>query len=208
MAKTAARSARVIYVGAMSHSLIAISAAVLAVLVLIPGSARAAVSEDFNVYVAPVGACVGDSVVAGPAASEQQTMACLVNWARVKRGLKPLHVNSKLRVAAEFKIADDLRCNDFSHTPCGTRFLSVFQRSGYLVPSVRGWAVGENLAWGQSDLASPRAIITAWLNSPPHRANLFDPRWTEIGINYQASMSFLGYDGVGLWASEFGQTHP
>ena len=192
-------------VGVMSHSLIAVGLAVLAAVVFIPARATAAVDQDFNVYVAPVGACVGDGVVAGPAASEQQTMACLVNWARVKRGLKPLHVNSKLNAAAGMKIADNLRCNDFSHTPCGTGFLSVFERSGYLAPSARGWAVGENLAWGEGDLSSPRATIAAWLNSPPHRANLFDPRWTDMGISYRAS-TFLGYDGVGVWANEFG-TH-
>lgn len=196
-----------IHVGAGCHSLITVSAAVLAGIVLIPAGAQAAVHEDFNVYVAPLSACEGESAVAAPAASEQQTMACLVNWARVKRGLKPLHLSSKLRFAAELKIAGDLRCNDFSHTPCGTDFLSFFQRSGYLAQNGRGWAVGENLAWGQGDLSSPQATITAWLNSPPHRANVFDPRWTEMGISYRASTTFLGYDGVGLWANEFGQTH-
>jgi uncharacterized protein YkwD len=188
----------------MSRPQIAVSAAVLVVVLLVPASAKAGAGEDFNAYVAPVGACLGDSAVAAPAASEQQTMACLVNWARVKRGLEPLHPSLKLRVAAELKIADELRCNDFSHTPCGAPFLSIFQRSGYLTSSVRLWAVGENLAWGQNDVSSPRAIITAWLNSPPHRANVFDPRWTDIGISYRASASFLGYEGVGLWVNEFG----
>ncbi len=180
--------------------------AALAVAVLLPASAISGVSEHVAVYVAPPGACLGDSAIGAPPASEQETMACLVNWARVKRGMRPLRLSVKLRAAAELKIADELRCNDFSHTPCGVPFLSIFQRSGYVASSVRMWAVGENLAWGQGDLSSPRATITAWLNSPHHRANLFDPRWTDLGIGYRPPTGFLGYESVALWVNEFG-TH-
>src|SRR5919107_1385530 len=42
--------------------------------------------------------------------------------------------------------------------------------------------VGENLAWGQGNLATPRAIAVAWMNSPGHRHNILQPEFTEIGV--------------------------
>ena len=40
-----------------------------------------------------------------------------------------------------------------------------------------GW--GENIAYGYPDAAS---VMTGWLNSPGHKANLENPAWTTIGV--------------------------
>jgi uncharacterized protein YkwD len=42
-------------------------------------------------------------------------------------------------------------------------------------------AIGENIAAGQS---AAEAVFQAWLASPPHRANLEDPRWTHMGSGH------------------------
>lgn len=42
-------------------------------------------------------------------------------------------------------------------------------------------AIGENIAAGQS---AALAVFQAWLASPPHRANLEDPRWTHMGAGH------------------------
>ena len=105
------------------------------------------------------------------------------------------------------KLAAEARANEFSHTPGGLSFLVAFTSSGYL-KNVSDYRVGENLSWGQNDLGSPRSIVAAWLNSPEHRANVFDARWTEMGVGYLAAPSFLGADDAFLWANEFGvRTH-
>ena len=42
-------------------------------------------------------------------------------------------------------------------------------------------AIGENIAAGQS---AAEAVLRSWLDSPGHRANLEDPKWTHMGAGY------------------------
>src|SRR5262249_52419968 len=39
--------------------------------------------------------------------------------------------------------------------------------------------LGENIAYG---FGTAQGVMTAWMNSPGHRANILDPNYTEIGI--------------------------
>jgi uncharacterized protein YkwD len=39
--------------------------------------------------------------------------------------------------------------------------------------------MGENVAYGQKD---PADVMRAWLTSPGHRANILNPKYTEIGV--------------------------
>lgn len=42
-------------------------------------------------------------------------------------------------------------------------------------------AIGENIAAGQS---AAEAVLRSWLDSPGHRANLEDSKWTHMGAGY------------------------
>ncbi len=42
-------------------------------------------------------------------------------------------------------------------------------------------AYGENVAAGQR---SGTEVVSAWMNSPGHRANILNPAYTEIGVGY------------------------
>ncbi len=42
-------------------------------------------------------------------------------------------------------------------------------------------SIGENIAAGQS---AAEAVFRSWLDSPGHRANLEDPRWTHMGAGH------------------------
>lgn len=42
-------------------------------------------------------------------------------------------------------------------------------------------AYGENVAMGQR---SGREVVAAWMNSAGHRANILNPRYTELGVGY------------------------
>ena len=79
-------------------------------------------------------------------------------------------------------------------------FMATFRRAGYLPAR----ALGENLAWGQAELGSPLQTLAAWLESPPHRANLLSGRWRDLGIAVQQGRIF-GHDDVSLWVMEFGR---
>jgi len=66
-------------------------------------------------------------------------------------------------------------------------------RSGY------HWReVGENLASG---IMTPEQVVTGWLGSPEHCANLMDPLFTQMGVAYAVNP----HDAAGVyWALEFG----
>lgn len=56
--------------------------------------------------------------------------------------------------------------------------------------------VGENLAAGQQ---SPEEAFNDWMNSPGHRRNILDPRFTELGVGIRAGGRYGLY-----WVQEFG----
>jgi hypothetical protein len=70
----------------------------------------------------------------------------------------------------------------FEHTsPQGVTFIDRIEATGYM-RSARSWIVGENLVWGTGPLSTPQSLVTAWMNSPPHRENLLKARFNEIGV--------------------------
>lgn len=179
---------------------------VLSVLALASASAsgagvKGARSNAFARFIAPDTLCPGAAEAATSREQAVQVMTCLVNVARQRRGLRALTISPALQQAAALKLSADQACNEFSHTPCGYPFTSIFKRVGYTKGS---WSVGENLAWGQGELGTPRSILDAWLNSPEHRANLFSPGWREMGIAFATPQTFIGYQDVVLWANAFG----
>ena len=107
---------------------------------------------------------------------------CLLNGERRDRGLGALKANTKLGRAAGVQAEDMVRRGYFSHrNPEGRNSTARIRSAGYMSGGGR-WTVGENLAWGVGELASPRGLVNAWMNSPPHRANILRPAYREIGI--------------------------
>jgi uncharacterized protein YkwD len=107
---------------------------------------------------------------------------CLINGERRDRGLGALKVNRKLGKAADVQAGDMVKREYFSHkNPEGRNSTDRIRSAGYMSSGGR-WTVGENLAWGVGELASARGLINAWMNSPPHRANILKPAYREIGV--------------------------
>ncbi len=108
---------------------------------------------------------------------------CLVNRERRLRGERPLRPNARLRHAAQAHTNSMAYHNYFEHLgPRGQTPLARMRAVGYISSSRAGYEVGENIAWGTRRLATPRAIVAAWMASPGHRANILDPRYRETGI--------------------------
>jgi uncharacterized protein YkwD len=107
---------------------------------------------------------------------------CLINRQRAAQGLRALRPNRALdRSAGRYAHALVVE-RFFSHvSPHGQTLRARISRSGYL-RGARGWAYGENLAWGAGSSATPRAIVRSWMGSPPHRANILSARYHNIGI--------------------------
>jgi len=129
-------------------------------------------------------------------------MVCLLDYARARRGLKPLGIVYPLNRSSTLKALAIVRCADFSHTPCGKPFAATFDAVGYAGPVSTSY--GENIAWGAGAAGSPRVVVSGWLNSPHHRENLFSPGWAEQGIAVLPVPTFLGSRDVEIWVSQFG----
>ncbi len=113
----------------------------------------------------------------------------LVNEERAKVGLKPLTIKENVTEAAQIRAVE---CTTmFSHTrPNGTSFVTALKEAGV---SYRG--AGENIAWGQK---TPEAVMEAWMNSPGHRANILNEKYTTIGVGYYQNAA-----GVNYWSQLF-----
>ena len=111
------------------------------------------------------GGCRGAGARRASTAVLRRAMLCLVNQARAGAGRSPFRAERHLARAAARHAADMGRRNFFAHvSPSGKSPLARARAAGW-----RG-GVGEVIAWGCGTLASPRATLRAWLNSPPHRA--------------------------------------
>jgi len=62
--------------------------------------------------------------------------------------------------------------------------------------------VGENLAWGVGETASPAVIVQRWLASPAHRVNLLHPRFRRVGLAVPVG-PFRGETGATVVTANF-----
>jgi uncharacterized protein YkwD len=128
--------------------------------------------------------CAATTVAAGhaPAATVEKAVRCLVNAQRAAHGLRPLRASRQLRVAAEAHGADMVSSRFFDHvSPVFGAITDRARRAGYLART-GNWSLGEDIAWGEGELSTPQSIVTAWMNSPGHRAVILDRGFREAGV--------------------------
>lgn len=101
----------------------------------------------------------------------------LTNQQRAKNGLKPLTANWELSRVARYKATDMRDKNYFSHT--SPTYGSPFTMMKNFGISYR--AAAENIAAGET---TPQEVVTAWMNSAGHRANILNGTYTQIGVGY------------------------
>ncbi|WP_164745329.1 FG-GAP-like repeat-containing protein [Georgenia faecalis] len=143
-------------------------------------------------------------VAAAPAAqaapAQADTIVSLVNAERSQRGLRPLRVNAALTSIAQDWSQRQAAADAMSHRP------------NFTANYPAGWTrAAENVAWYSAD--DPRAIVTSWMNSSGHRANILNPELTDIGVGYARSSSgryyatqnFAAYPGSPVPATSIGR---
>jgi uncharacterized protein YkwD len=132
----------------------------------------------------------------GFSTSFEAQVVALINQQRLLNGLPALLVRAQLTTAARSHSVD-MACNDyFSHTGLdGSTPLDRVLREGYYA-----FSVGENLYGGQ--LSTPDSVVTWWMNSGPHRANILNINFTSIGVGY-ASTTTSTYQKY--WTAVFSQ---
>ena len=98
----------------------------------------------------------------------------LVNKERVKAGVQPLILNEKLCDMARFKLNEMDELGYFDHkSPVYGSPSEMAKAFG-----ITDKGCGENLA-GSS---TPESVMDAWMSSEGHRANILNPKYTQIGI--------------------------
>jgi uncharacterized YkwD family protein len=101
----------------------------------------------------------------------------LVNQERAKAGLSALKTDALLTKVAVEKARDMDVNNYFSHNSPTYGSPFDMMRSFGVTYSY----AGENIASGQR---TPQEVMTAWMNSAGHRANILSPNFTKIGVGY------------------------
>jgi uncharacterized protein YkwD len=112
-----------------------------------------------------------------PQPTTEQEMIALTNQYRQANGLMPLSVDDRLTQAAQIQANAMAALNDMDHTLPGEAQPTLTDRLA---------AVGFNFAWAGENIAfnAPDApsVMTDWINSPPHRANILSPDPTVFGV--------------------------
>lgn len=125
--------------------------------------------------------------------SAEATLWQLMNGARVNNGVAPVQSNATLTSIARWRSSDMLERSYFSHTipGCNCLVYTYYDSNGLDY----AWA-GENIGWnsGFTDDYSPVRVHEKFMESPGHRANVLDPRFTHGGVGAAAAdgAEFLG----------------
>jgi len=115
----------------------------------------------------------------------QNDIVKLTNYQRVKAGCKALRLDSHLMLAARAHSAWMAQTGKFSHVGRnGSTFDARIRTAGYANPR------SENIAWG---FRSGAAVVTAWMKSPGHRANILNCKSTTVGVGAAFSANGSAY---------------
>ena len=106
--------------------------------------------------------------------NDEKEVFDLINKQRTQNGLSPLKENSELQRVARIKAQDMVNNNYFSHT--SPTYGSPFDMMKSFKISYN--TAGENIAGNSSNSGA----VTAWMNSPGHRANILNSSFNQTGI--------------------------
>ncbi len=102
------------------------------------------------------------------------TVVCLVDRARQRFGLAPLHARIALDRAAQHHSDEMVAHDHFAHDGPGGSPGTRLDRAGY-----RWWALGEAIATGYP---TPAQTVRAWLHSAEHCRILLSPTYRDMGV--------------------------
>ncbi|GIE68082.1 CAP domain-containing protein [Actinoplanes palleronii] len=149
-----------------------------------------------------VPAAAGVMMTASPAeaapakakSAEQSLQADIVRLTNVERsshGCPALTGNAALTQAARGHSTWMGTTGAFSHTGrSGSNFVARAKTAGYAKPSA------ENIAWGYR---SATEVVSAWMRSPGHRANILNCKSTTVGVG-----AVYAANGAPYYTQDFG----
>lgn len=131
---------------------------------------------------------------------------CLINRERTSRGLRALRHDRQLRKVAQSYSHSMVRDSFFDHVGSdGSTVLGRIKGRTTYLKGVNRYSVGENLYWGTDVRGTPQASVRGWLSSPPHRRNMLNPRFRDIGIGIVlGAPDEAGDTSAATYTTEFG----
>jgi uncharacterized protein YkwD len=133
-----------------------------------------------------------------------ESARCLIDKIRGGRGLRGLSAQRNLKKAAKRHTSRMLDIGCFSHQcPGEPDLVGRVTQAGYL-PCTCTWSVGENLAWGIGQRATPAAIVDAWMASPPHREMILMGGMRDIDIGVKSGAPGSGTGKAATYTADFG----
>jgi uncharacterized protein YkwD len=115
-------------------------------------------------------------------AHASEVIFCLMNAMRANAGLPALRQQDQLAAASVAHSQDMVDNKYFAHDSLDGRDVVARLKTASYIPATGEWVIGENLAWGSGALATPKSLVNAWMNSPPHRENLLASDFREVGM--------------------------
>ena len=102
-------------------------------------------------------------------------VVAIMNQERANAGVGGISQNASLDAVAQIRAQEIAQ--SFSHTrPNGTSCFTVLDEGG-----IAYMTAGENIAAGYGD---PASVMSGWMNSPGHRANILNGSFGQVGIGY------------------------
>ena len=128
------------------------------------------------------GSSSSGSTISSSMNSDEKEVFNLINQQRANNGLPALKVDEELQKVARIKAEDMVSNNYFSHTsPTYGSPFDMMKSFGISYTSA-----GENIAGNSNNSAA----VTAWMNSPGHRANILNDKYTHTGLAVVSSPKY------------------
>jgi uncharacterized protein YkwD len=151
------------------------------------------VPRPLLIAVAALALVLPTSALASGLSRSEASLLRTMNQVRARHGLAPLRYDAHLERAARSHSREMVSTNTFAHGAFSSRMLRF---------DVTASLVGENLAWGTGPFGTTGGVVTSWLASPEHRANLLRPSFRRVGVGELVS-SFRGYRGARVVTADF-----
>lgn len=153
--------------------------------------------------------CANTDVAPSPSSMPivRTAILCLLNVERANHGLGPLRSNPSLAQAATTYSQAMVREGFFDHvSPAGSTLVSRIKGTTYL-RGARSWALGENIGWGTGQRSTPALMVSAWMHSSGHRANILNGDYHDIGIGgaLGAPVKVTGASAAATYTTDFGK---
>jgi uncharacterized protein YkwD len=106
-----------------------------------------------------------------------QAIIDLTNFVRAENHVPPLSANAALMEGAQLHSRDMARLDQLQHDIPGVPLSTLTDRAAFVHYSYQ--LLGENIAYNQAD---PASVVASWMQSPPHRENMLNPSFTDVGV--------------------------